>query len=259
MGNKLKEIWRAGGVALNGWLNIPSGFSAEVMAHAGWDSVTIDLQHGVHDYMSMVACFQAMQPHGVVPIVRVPSNEPGIIGKALDAGAYAVICPMLDTAEQVQSFVNACKYPPQGARSNGPVRAGLYVPAGTYQKTANDEVLCVPMIETREALRNIEAIVEVPGVDALYVGPSDLGFSLGLPPMLDREEPQMLEAYRRILAAAEKAGKPVCIHCASAAYAVRAFEMGFKLATVSWDSAYITNGARAAISHVRENIQAARR
>src|SRR5277367_5845442 len=123
--NKLLERWKAGKAAVNGWLAIPSGFSAEVMAQCGWDSVTVDLQHGVQDYMSMVHCFQAMAAHPVVPLARVPSLEPGIVGKVLDAGAYGVICPMVNTAEQARAFVSYCRYPPVGVRSNGPVRAGI--------------------------------------------------------------------------------------------------------------------------------------
>jgi 4-hydroxy-2-oxoheptanedioate aldolase len=252
MTNKLKQIWQSGHAVVNGWLNIPNGYSAEMMAQAGWDSVTVDLQHGVQDYMSMVGCFQAMQPHPVLPMVRVPWNEPGIIGKVLDAGAYGVICPMLNTREQVREFISYCKYPPVGTRSNGPVRAGLYAPKTGYQKTANEEVLCIPMIETADALTNLESILDVPGVDAIYIGPSDLGFSLGLPPMLDREESLILEAYERILREATKRNIPACVHCATADYAVRMIKMGFKLVTVSWDSAFINAGARAAIAKVRE-------
>jgi 4-hydroxy-2-oxoheptanedioate aldolase len=100
MANKIKEIWNASGAVINGWLAIPNGFSAEIMGQSGWDSVTVDLQHGVQDYMSMVQCFQAMQGAPVVPLVRVPWNEPGIIGKVLDGGAMGVICPMVNTAAE---------------------------------------------------------------------------------------------------------------------------------------------------------------
>ena len=109
--NKIKQIWQGGGAAVNGWLAIPDGFAAETMAQAGWDSVTVDLQHGVQDYMSMVRCFQAMQVHPVVPMVRVPWNEPGIIGKVLDAGAYGVICPMINTVAEAKALVSYCNYP----------------------------------------------------------------------------------------------------------------------------------------------------
>ena len=156
--NKVKEIWASGKAVVNAWLAIPSGFSAEVMAQCGWDSVTVDMQHGVQDYQSMVACFQAMGQHPVTPLVRVPWNEPGIIGKVLDGGAWGVICPMVNNAAEAKALVSYALYPPKGKRSNGPIRAGAYGSATPYQKTANDEVLIIPMIETQEAIDNIDAI-----------------------------------------------------------------------------------------------------
>ena len=177
--NALRRRWKEGKAAVNGWLAIPSAFAAEVMAQCGWDSITVDLQHGVQDYLSMVACFQAMHAHPVTRLVRVPWNEPGIIGKVLDGGAYGVICPMVNTKQQCEALVSACRYPPKGTRSNGPIRAGAYGSPGEYQKTANDEILVIPMIETREALDNLDAILDVPGIDGIYVGPGDLELLVG--------------------------------------------------------------------------------
>ena len=252
MPNKIKQIWQSGGAAVNGWLAIPNGFSAETMAQAGWDSVTVDLQHGVQDYMSMVGCFQAMQSHPVLPMVRVPWNEPGIVGKVLDAGAYGVICPMVNTVEEAKAFVSYCRYPPAGARSNGPIRAGIYGVSTGYQKTANEEILCIPMIETQQAVGNLEAILDVPGIDAVYIGPSDLGFSYGLIPVLDREEPQILEIYEKIIRETGKRGIAACVHCGSAAYAKRAIGMGFKLVTVGNDSGLMLTAAKAVVAEVRD-------
>src|SRR5579859_5973881 len=124
MSNKLKARLASGKACVNAWLAIPSGFSAEVMAQCGWDSVTVDMQHGVQDYQSMVQCFQAMTAHPVTPLVRVPWNEPGIIGKVLEIGAYGVICPMINTPQEAKNLVAYSKYPPFGTRSNGPIRAG---------------------------------------------------------------------------------------------------------------------------------------
>ena len=252
MPNRLKQLWEGGKPAINGWLAIPSGFSAEVMAQAGWDSVTVDMQHGVQDYQTMVACFQAMQSHPVLPMVRVPWNEPGIIGKVLDAGAYGVICPMINTKAEAEAFVSYCRYPPAGKRSNGPIRAGIYGVGTTYQSTANEEVLCLPMIETQEAVDNLDAILDVPGIDAVYIGPSDLGFSMGLIPILDRDEPVIMDIYQKILDATKKRGLRACVHCLSPAYAKRMVAMGFNLVTLGNDSGLLLGAARAAVKAARE-------
>ena len=250
MANALRTLWAGGAPAVNGWLAIPDGFSAEVMAQAGFDSVTVDLQHGVQDYRSMVACFQAMQASPVVPMARVPWNEPGIIGKVLDAGAFGVICPMVNTAGEAEALVRAMRYPPRGQRSNGPVRAGMR--GGTaYQATANEEVLCIPMIETREAVANLDAILDVAGVDAVYIGPSDLGFSMGLPPVLDREEPEILAVYRAVLEATHGRGQRAGVHCASPGYAARMLRMGFDLVTPDSDAGLLLGAARAAVQGAR--------
>jgi 4-hydroxy-2-oxoheptanedioate aldolase len=252
MANKLKQLWKSGGFAVNGWLAIPSGFAAEVMAQAGWDSVTVDMQHGIQDYMSTVACFQGMQPHNVLPMVRVPWNEPGIIGKVLDGGAYGVICPMVNTVAEAEAFVAACRYPPAGKRSNGPIRAGIYGESNSYQSTANEEVLCIPMIETEEAVDNIEKILDVPGIDAIYIGPSDLGFSMGMVPILDREEPKILSIYEKLLAATKKRGIVAGLHNGSAAYAARMIGLGFQLVTINNDSGLMLQAARGAVKTCRE-------
>src|SRR5216684_2424315 len=165
MANNVKKVWASGKAVVNAWLAIPSGFSAEVIAQCGFDSVTVDMQHGVQDYQSMVQCFQAMNGHPVTPMVRVPWNEPGIIGKVLDGGAYGVICPMINTKQEAENLVAYSKYPPRGTRSNGPIRSGMYGSAGTYQQTANDEIVLLPMMETKTAVENMESILDVEGIN----------------------------------------------------------------------------------------------
>ena len=251
MPNKVKEAWKSGRAVVNGWLAIPNAFSAEMYAQAGWDSVTVDMQHGVQDYLSCVACFQGMQPHGVTPMVRVPWNEPGIIGKVLDAGAYGVICPMVNTEAEARALVQYSKYPPKGTRSNGPIRAGLYGEGGNYQATANDEILVIPMIETQQALDNLEAILDVPGIDAIYVGPSDLGLSLGMAPKLDREEPEILKIYDRLLNETSKRGIAAGLHNGTGAYANRMVKMGFKLVTIANEVSLMVQAARIAVKEAR--------
>src|SRR5712691_7203885 len=254
--NKLRARLKSGKACVNAWLAIPSGFSAEVMAQCGWDSVTVDMQHGVQDYLSMVQCFQAMGTHPVTPLVRVPWNEPGIIGKVLDGGAWGVICPMVNTPQEAKALASACLYPPSGKRSNGPIRAAMYGEASPYQSIANDQVLIIPMIETQEAIDNIDAILDVPGISGIYVGPSDLGLSLGLVPKLDRDEPQLLKIYEKLTAACKKRNLFAGIHNGTAGYAAKMIGKGFRFVTIANDSGLMAMAARAAVAQTRKEAGA---
>ena len=253
MPTKVAKIWASGKAVVNGWLAIPSGFSAEVMAQCGFDSVTVDMQHGVQDYQSMVQCFQAMNGHPVTPMVRVPWNEPGIIGKVLDAGAMGVICPMINTKKEAEAFVQYCKYPPMGSRSNGPIRAGMYGEATSYQATANAETLCIPMIETKTAIKNLEAILDVEGVAGVYIGPSDLGLSYGMAPKLDRDEPEILKIYDKILKECSKRGLYAGIHTSGAADAAKCIARGFRLTTLANDSGLMATYAKMQVAATRKD------
>ena len=134
--NRLRTLWKADTAAINGWLALPNSFSAEVMAHQGWDTLTIDMQHGLIDDAALVTMLQAIQSTPTMPVVRVPWLEPSIIMKALDAGAQTLICPMVNTREDAQRLASFTRYAPQGARSFGPVRAGL-IHGADYPTTAN--------------------------------------------------------------------------------------------------------------------------
>ena len=252
MANKLKALIAAGKAAVNGWLAIPSGFSAEVMAQCGWDSVTVDMQHGVQDYQSMIQCFQAMDKHPITPLVRVPWNEPGIIGKCLDGGAWGIISPMCNNAAEAKALVDACMYPPLGKRSNGPIRAAAYGENSPYQSIANGEVLVIPMIETQAGIDNIDEILSVPGISGIYIGPSDMGLSLGMIPILDREEPVIMDIYKKLLASCRKHGKFAGLHNGSAAYAARMIQMGFQFTTIANDSGLMARAAREAVTATRK-------
>ena len=245
MATKVAKIWDSGKAVVNGWLAIPSGFSAEVMAQCGFDAVTVDMQHGVQDYQSMVQCFQAMQAHPVTPMVRVPWNEPGIIGKVLDAGAMGVICPMINDAAECAAFVQACRYPPDGYRSSGPTRAAIYGGAD-YHAKANGEMLTFAMIETAAGLANVEAIVATPGLDGVYIGPSDLSLAMGGPPGQDSQAPSLLAAFDTILAACKARGVRVGVHTNSVAYSQQMIARGFDLVTVGSDTRYLGSGRREA-------------
>jgi 4-hydroxy-2-oxoheptanedioate aldolase len=252
--NRLRAIWAEGGAAVNGWLSIGSPFVAEIMAAQGYDSVTVDQQHGALDYGAMLGMLQAMRASGVAPLVRVPWLEPGAIMKALDAGAYGVICPMINSRAEAARLVEAMRYPPLGARSFGPTRANFSAGAG-YAAEANGEVLALAMIETAEAMANLEEIVTTPGLDGVYVGPADLtlGVTAGrLAPGFDREEPEMVEAIRAILAAAKRAGVRAGIHCGGPDYAAKAIGWGFDLVTLSNDVRLLAGAASASVGRLRE-------
>ncbi|GAA0327566.1 aldolase/citrate lyase family protein [Sphingomonas oligophenolica] len=248
--NQVKRLWSEGKTVLNGWLSIPSSFNAEIIAAQGYDSITIDQQHGLIDQQAMVAMLQAMRASGVTPMVRVAWLDPAKIMKALDAGAYGVICPVINTRAEAETLVSYVRYPPVGIRSFGPVRA-LISAGADYAREANDQLLCIAMIETREGYGNLEAIVSTPGLDAVLVGPSDLAFDMGFGPGMDREEPEMLETFQRIVTAAHEAGIKAVFMCGSAAYAERAARWGYDMVTVGQDIRFLVAGAQDALAQTR--------
>jgi 4-hydroxy-2-oxoheptanedioate aldolase len=248
--NRLRTIWKSGGAAVNGWLAIPNGFSAETMAHQGWDSLTIDLQHGVVDYQAALAMLQAVSTTHTVPVVRVPWLEPGILMKMLDAGAYGVICPMVNTREDAQKLVAYTHYAPRGTRSFGPIRALLYGGAD-YPQHANDTIVRFAMIETRQALDNLDSILSVEGLDAVYIGPSDLSLSLGCRPVFDDVDPPVEQAIAHILARARAHGLVAGIHNGTPDVALKRIAMGFQFVTVSSDARLMAAGAQQVIQKMR--------
>ena len=248
--NRVRSIWSSGGVVLNAWLHVPSSFSAEVMAHAGYDSITIDLQHGPPDVGSVIPMLQAISTTDVVPFARMNWNDPGTTMKLLDAGCYGIICPMIEGREDAEAFVGACRYPPEGYRSYGPFRANLYG-GPDYAPNANETVVTMAMIETRAALDDLDGILGVPGLDAVYVGPSDLGQALGYGPGMDREEPEMVEAIGRVVGSAREKGLAVGIFCGTTEYAERAIDLGFNFVNVSTDASFMADAASAAAETLR--------
>src|SRR5512139_2572072 len=241
--NRLRTLWKEGAAAVNGWLAIPNSFSAETMAHQGWDTLTIDLQHGVVDYQAMVTMLQAISTTATVPVVRVPWLEPGIVMKTLDAGAYAVICPMVNTREDAQRLVAYTNYAPRGTRSFGPVRAQLYGGADYFQH-ANDTVVRFAMIETAQALDNLDAILSVEGLDAIYIGPSDLSLALGCKPTFDDVDPKVAQAIDHIVARAKAHGVVAGIHNGRSDVAKARIAKGFRFVTVSSDARLLAAGSQ---------------
>jgi 4-hydroxy-2-oxoheptanedioate aldolase len=245
--NRLREIWASGGHAVNGWLGIPHGVATEAMVQGGWDSLTVDLQHGLVHYDTAVGMLQAISTSPITPLARVPWNEPGIIMKMLDAGCFGIICPMVNNREECERFVQACRYPPKGYRSFGPTRANWSAGAD-YWKNANDTVITFAMIETKGALDNLDAILSTPGLDAIYVGPADLALAIGEQPVGDPTSEKTLGEIRRIAAAAKQHGVVAGIHTGSPEGAKRMFGMGYQFATVLADTALLVNAAKAAVT-----------
>jgi 4-hydroxy-2-oxoheptanedioate aldolase len=248
--NNIRVIWEAGQCVVNGWLAIPSSFSAEVMAHCGWDSLCIDIQHGLVDYQTATTMMQAISTTSVTPIVRVPWNDPAIIMKCLDAGAYGVICPLVNNADDASRFVGACRYPPLGYRSLGPIRAQIYG-GSDYAIKANDEILALAMIETTEGLANLDAILAVAGLDGIYIGPADLSLSLGLPGRLDPIDPKAVSAIEMILVKCKSAGRRCGIHTGSIDYARDMIKKGFDFVTILRDNRILTQAAESIVRSLK--------
>ena len=254
--NNLKKSWSAGRSTINGWLSINSPFVAEIMAAQGYDSVTIDMQHGAVSYEGALGMLQAMRASGVVPIARVPWLDPGSIMKALDAGAYGIICPMVNTRADAERLVSYMRYPPLGTRSFGPTRANFSAGDG-YAAEANGEMVAFAMIETAEAMSNLDEIVRTPGLDGVYIGPADLtlGLSEGaLPPGFDRTEPEMVGAIHQILEAAQAAGIRAALHCGTAEYAAKAMRWGFDMVTLSNDVRLLAGAASKTVGQARRLV-----
>ncbi len=258
--NTLKKIWAEGGAVINGWCAIPSSFSAEIMSHQGFDSITIDMQHGLVYYEIGVTMLQAISTTNVIPLVRVPWRDPGFLMKILDAGAYGVICPMINNPEDAEDLVAACKYPPRGYRSFGPIRAKYYSGGathggGNYHHIADEETLVIPQIETREAIKNLDAILEVPGISAIYIGPSDLSMALGKEPRKGQSDPEVVEAKQYILETAKKHKIPAGIHTNSRDVAVDAIKQGFQFVSIQSDDRFLMAKAKEEVEAVRNGIK----
>lgn len=255
--NILRQRFAAGAPIVNGWLAIPSSYLAEVMGHQGFDSVTVDLQHGMIGFDAAVSMLQALSSTPAVPLARVSKCDYALVMQLLDAGAYGIICPMISTAKQAQELASFCRYPPAGQRSFGPARGLLYGGAD-YFAHANAEILALPMIETREAVANVDAILATPGIDGIYIGPNDLCLSHDhIPPQPEPTDPAMAGLIRGLAAAAGRAGKMAGIFCSGGEGARGRVADGFHMVTPGNDVALLSRAAKAALAEVRGHAGAA--
>lgn len=236
-------MWYENKIAINSWLTIPSSWVAELVANTGYDAVTIDMQHGLVGYQTAVEMLRAISTTDAVPMVRVPWNEPAIIMRILDAGAYGIICPMINNKRETEEFVRACRYPPHGFRSYGPLRASVYG-GEDYYKHANEEVLTIAMIETVEGLENLEEILGVPGLDGLYIGTVDLSISLGLKGLGDLEDIDLMSALIKIKEATDKSGHIMGMHSQNPLTTEKIVGIGFNLITPLTDTTELKRASK---------------
>ena len=237
----LRADWEAGKATFGAWCSIPSAATIEVLCVPGIRYVCLDQQHGFFDDLTLVDGFRAIERCGAVPLTRVPMNFTWMIGKALDAGAHGVIVPMVEDAEDAAAAVAACRYPPRGTRSYGPTRAQLFDKPATAQEFEN--VLCFVMVETRRGLTNVRKIAGTPGVDGIYIGPSDLALALGQASPAGPELPLLHEPIEQIAAACRHYNIIAGIHCSDGASAGRFAGRGFKFITCFKDTSLIANAA----------------
>ena len=249
--NKIFDTWKNGKPIINGWLSIPNSFTAESMAKMGWASLTIDLQHGINDYPASISMLQAIASSSTVPLARVPWNEPGIIMKMLDAGTCGIIAPMINTKEECEKFVSYCRYPPLGQRSFGPMRAQL-VYGLDYQENANSQIVTLAMIETQEAVQNIDEILSVKDLNGVYIGPADMSLAYGLKPKFDVKEDPIFSNIKLIVNKAKEHGKIAGIHNGTTQYAKEMIALGYQFVTISSDYRAMSSFAQNVVKEMKE-------
>jgi 4-hydroxy-2-oxoheptanedioate aldolase len=239
--NPLRTLWASGRTAFGAWCATTSVVSAEAVATAGYDYVCVDLQHGAVSYSDALPMLVAIAGRGAIPVCRVPTNEADVIGKVLDAGALGVVVPLVSSPEEAARAVAACRYPPRGTRSFGPVRAATVT--GSRDIEDLEQVVCAVMVETREGLEGVDEIAATPGLDAVYVGPADLALALGLAPGYQRPEPEHEAAIEAIAEACRRHGVTMGIHCDGGEMAARRRGQGARMITVVNDLALVRAGA----------------
>lgn len=254
--NTLKTAWNDGSTTIGLWLATSDAAAIEPLGGVGYDYICLDLQHGLVDYSDALPILTALGSSPTVPLARAPWNEPGIIGKLLDAGSMGVIIPMVNSPAEAERAVAACRYAPHGSRSWGPTRAAsaLRAPAADgvgYFDGANREIACIPMIETKAAVDDLEAILEVEGIDAVYVGPADLSISYGLPPATDHPDSAVYqEALAKIVEVSKAHGVVPGIHTVPSLVQHRV-EQGFRMVTATSNLLAQIAGARDALDVAR--------
>ncbi len=253
--NQVKEKLKRGEPTLGAWLSLPSVPSARIMARLGFDWLVVDMEHTAHNPVLMADMVATIADAGTcAPIVRVPAHGVEWFKWALDAGAWGIIAPMVNTRDDAQRVVEYAKYPPRGTRSIG----GAFGPYGfgitdwpEYARTANDEIIVAVQIESAQAVQNLDDIISVPGIDVAFVGPNDLHAQLGLTPSTEGAEPEFVEALERIKTAALEHHIALGIFSGDGEAASERVRQGFQMISVTTD-------IRSMITEATRNLRVAR-
>lgn len=251
-GNQVRACWARQQAAIGGWLQLPGALHAEALARLAYDAIVVDMQHSPIDFTQVTAMLSAIELGGAEPFVRMQVNDHADAMKLLDAGAYGLIAPMVNTAEDAQRFASALHYPPRGIRSYGPRRPALRYGAA-YLQEASDSIVALAMIETREALTNLDAILAVDGLDGVFIGPTDLALDMGHAPTVDSSNPDVVNAVAHVLERAHAAGKRAGIFCGSGAFARSKIAEGFDFVTAAPDLSLLVSAARSVIEQARSS------
>jgi len=251
--NRLRTLWAENLAAINGWLHIPSAWSAEVMAHQGWDSLTIDMQHGMMGMETAIQMLQAVSTTDVVPMARVNWNSPGDIMKLLEAGAEGTVCPMIGTREECEAFVGAGRCPPLGYRSLGPTRARVYA-GEDYAERANDTVITLAMIETQKGYDNRDDIMSVEGLDGVFIGIGDLRLTMTGRAGLDASDAVLDAALDELLATAKRHGVVAGVFAAGPDHGIELIRRGYRIVSVMTDTAILSSAAAGMVDKVRAGV-----
>ena len=239
---------------VNGWLSMPGGFGAELAARAGYDSLTLDMQHGMLGFGDVLNMLLSIGSVGTPTLVRVPSAfdhvKADVMMQVLDAGAGGIIAPQMDSPAIAAQIVSACRYPPMGLRSHGPTRAGQAF-GPDYPKRANAEILAIGMIESQAALDQLDAILNTPGLDGIYIGPNDLSLSMGVAAKSEPDDPRVVAAIERVRVAAQSRGLIAGIFCTDGEACAHRFKQGFDMATPAHDVAALMQGQRQRLAAAR--------
>ncbi len=247
--NHVKELWREGKASVGTWVVLGSPITAEIIANMGYEWIVVDTEHGAIDIGTTQSIIQAVLYTGAVPMVRVPWNDPALIKRALDAGAYGLVIPMVNSREEAKQAVQATRYPPLGVRSFGGPRTRLYGGAD-YFEHANEEIALMVQIEHVDAVKNADEILSAEGIDGFFIGPSDLAISMGLKPGLDQTDPRHVEAVSKVLEVGKRHGVQGGIQVGSAEAVNERIAQGFKFIALSSDEGFLRSAASSALGNV---------